>query len=224
MGDEKTGGKSWFTPADLNIKIDETAYLSMDLSASALKGKRSKVSTLGEHARDQNLLANCQRALEASRSAGAYVVHVRVALRPGYPEYGKECAPLWQRVRETEAYMEGTAGTQICEEVAPRGDEPIITKNTVDPFVYSDLDKILRVRGIKYIVLTGIATSNVVEGTARAGSDRGYVPIVLEDCAADYNEEMHRFQITKLLPMHSIVSNSTNYIEALRRGKKEGNG
>ena len=127
MGDEKTDGRSWFTPTDLNIKINETTYLSMDLSVSALKGKRSRVSTLGQHARDQNLLANCQKALEASRSAGVYVVHVRVALRPGYPEYGEECAPLWKRVRETEAYIEGTTDTQICEEVAPKENEPIIT-------------------------------------------------------------------------------------------------
>jgi len=212
--------KSWFIPAELKIKIDATAYLSMDLSFSALRGERSKVSSLGKHARDQNLLINCQRALEASRKAELYIVHVRHIFRRGYPEYGKETSPFWEKVRETGAYIENTPGTEICEEVAPKGEEPVIIKNTVDPFVYSDLDKILRVRGIKCLILTGIATSNVIEGTVRAGSDRGYVPVVLEDCIADYTEEMHRFQIKYLLPMHSIISNLVRYLEALRKAEK----
>ena len=104
---------------------------------------------------------------------------------------------------------------------APHKDELIITKTTVDPFVYSDLDKILRVRGITHLIVTGVATSNVVEGTVRAASDRGYLPIVLEDCTADYTKELHKFQIKYLLPMHSIVSNSTKYIEALTKAEIE---
>jgi len=217
MGPEK---ENWFEPVELEIDVKNTAYLSMDLSVSALRGERSKMSSLGKHAREQNLLINCQKALKASRAAGVYVVHVRHAFRPGYPEYGEQTSPFWKRVRESGAYIDGTPDTEICEEVVPKVTEPLITKRTVDPFIYSDLDKILRVRGIKYIVLTGIATSNVIEGTVRAGSDRGYVPIVLEDCVADYNEEMHRFQIKHLLPMHSIISNSTKYIEALQRVTK----
>jgi nicotinamidase-related amidase len=215
MGNTGPEKESWFEPAELEIYVKDTAYLSMDLSVSALRGERSKVSILGQHAREQNLLTNCRKALEASRAADVYVVHVRHTFRPGYPEYGEQASPFWKRVRESGAYIDGTPGTEICEEVAPKATEPLITKNTVDPFIYSDLDKILRVRGIKYIVLTGIATSNVIEGTVRAGSDRGYVPIVLEDCVADYTKEMHRFQIEHLLPMHSIISNSAKYIEAL---------
>ena len=217
MGEKISDPKPWFIPKELTIKNAETAYLSMDLSVSGLKGERSKVSTLGEHARKQNLLVNCERTLEASRRAGVFVVHVRVAFRPGYPEYGEVSAPFWEKVRQSGAYIEGTSGTEICEEVSPQKRELVITKTTVDPFVYSDLDKILRVHGIKFIVLTGMATSNVIEGTARAGSDRGYVPVILEDCTADYNEEMHRFQIEHLLPMHSLISNSNKYIEALQK-------
>lgn len=220
MSYEESPNKIWFKPSELNINIKETAYLSMDLSIAALRGKRSKISSLGQHAKKQKLLENCRKMLEESRSAGIYVVHVRHAFRVGYPEYGEQTSPFWIKVRESGAYIKGTSDTELCEEVKPNDTEPVITKNTVDPFLYTDLDKILRVRGIKFIVLTGIATSNVIEGTVRAGSDRGYVPIVLEDCAADYNEEMHRFQIEKLLPMHSIISNSEKFSKALRRATK----
>ena len=209
MNGVRTERQRWFSPADLDIEIDKTGYLSMDLSVSAIEGERSRVSGLAQQVRDQNVLLNCQRALEASRSAGIYVVHVKVAFRSGYPEFGKICSPFWVKVRESAAYLEGIAGTEICKQVAPQKDELIITKKTVDPFVYSDLDKILRVRGITHLIVTGVATSNVVEGTVRAASDRGYLPIVLEDCTADYTKELHKFQIKYLLPMHSIVSNPT---------------
>jgi nicotinamidase-related amidase len=220
MSDDIAEAKSWFTAADLDIKIKETAYLSMDLSVGALKGKRSKMSTLGQHCREQNVLLNCQKTLEASRTAGMFVVHIRVAFRPGYPEYGKVCSHFWAKIRENGVYIDGTPDAELCEEVAPKENEPIITKHTVDPFIYSDLDKLLHSRGIKYLVLTGVTTSNVIEGTVRAGTDRGYVTIALEDCVADYNEEMHKFQFKQLLPMLSIVSNSSKYFEALEKEKK----
>ena len=215
MHDTASNKKEWFKPVSLSIDRKKTAYLSMDLSVSALKGERSRVSTLGKHAEEQNLLINCKKTLEASRATGVYVVHVRVAFRPGYPEYSEEASPFWKKVKESGAYVEGTPEVDLCEEVAPIGEEPVITKSTVDPFLYSDLDRMLRVRGITTLVLTGIATSNVSEGTVRAASDRGYVPVVLEDCVADYNEEMHKFQIQHLLPMHAFVSNSAQYLKAL---------
>lgn len=81
MGGTGPAKKRWVESAELNIFVEETAYQSMDLSVSALRGERSKISSLGQHARKQNLLTNCRKALEASRGVGVYVVHIRHAFR-----------------------------------------------------------------------------------------------------------------------------------------------
>ena len=86
--------------------------------------------------------------------------------------------------------------------------------------VGTPLEKILRNSGITHVVATGVATSNAVEGTVRHASDLGFAPIVLRDCVANYSKEMNDFVLDKILPMHAVISDSKEYVEALKRSGK----
>ena len=83
-------------------------------------------------------------------------------------------------------------------------------------FSGSDLDMILRAKEIRTLVLLGIATSGVVLSTLRYAADSDYRCIVLKDCCADRDAEVHRCLIEKVFPMQAAVVTSEEFLAAIR--------
>ena len=91
----------------------------------------------------------------------------------------------------------------------------MITKRGVSAFMASDLEPILKNKRIGTVLLAGVATNFVVEGTAREASDRGYNVVVVADCCASLNQEAHDAALTVALPFLSTISNSEEVAAAL---------
>ncbi|MBE9501065.1 MAG: cysteine hydrolase, partial [Chloroflexi bacterium] len=124
-------------------------------------------------------------------------------------------APLFASVGETGALAEGTWGNEIHEEVKPQQDELIITGTGMNSFYANPLERTLATLGIRTVVLSGFATNFVVEGTARCACDAWYEVIILRDCCASFNEEMHSFTLDNVLPNLATISDSGEFIKAL---------
>jgi nicotinamidase-related amidase len=75
----------------------------------------------------------------------------------------------------------------------------------VSSFAGSDLDVILRARGIDKLILTGIATSGVVLSTLREAADKDYRLVVLSDACLDADPEVHRVLVEKVFPRQADV-------------------
>ncbi|CAM5236103.1 Cysteine hydrolase OS=Streptomyces tendae OX=1932 GN=GUR47_36690 PE=4 SV=1 [Streptomyces tendae] len=85
-------------------------------------------------------------------------------------------------VRQRDAGMvPGTEGWRVVPELAPREGEPVVDKATPDSFLDTDLDAILRARGVTEVVVTGFATEVCVDTTARQALSRGYDLVVVAD-------------------------------------------
>lgn len=145
-----------------------------------------------------------RRAVEAARGKGVPVLFVRVAFRPGYPEVSDRNKSFAAPGQRGDLTLSGEA-VQIHASVAPRPDEPVITKVRVSAFTGSDLEVILRSRGIDTLVLAGIATSGVVLSTLREAADRDYGLVVLSDACLDADPEVHRVLIEKVFPRQAEV-------------------
>jgi nicotinamidase-related amidase len=91
----------------------------------------------------------------------------------------------------------------------------VISKTRVSSFYASPLEAILSAQGITHLVLTGIATDGVVEGTARDGVDRGYYVVIPDDCCATFSEEAHRVVLGGVLGMLTTVCKADDAIKAL---------
>ncbi|POX36873.1 isochorismatase [Streptomyces sp. Ru73] len=150
-------------------------------------------------------LARLRRAIDGARAADIPVIYVAVALRPGFPEVGTRNRAL-AAIAQAGLYVEGDPGTEIHPEVAPRPGEVVVTKRRASAFSGSDLDVVLRARGIDRLVLTGIATSAVVLSTLCQANDLDFGLTVLSDACLDTDPELHRVLIERLFPQWADVA------------------
>lgn len=164
---------------------------------------------------DGALLARTARLVEASRKAGMRVIYVVVGFRAGYPEVSPRNASFGP-IRDSGRFAEGAAGNEVHATVAPKPGEVIVTKHRVSAFAGTDLDMILRANGVETLVLAGIATSGVVLSTVRQAADADYRLVVVEDCCADRDAEVHRVLMEKVFsPRQATVSRAEHVIRAL---------
>lgn len=107
---------------------------------------------------------------------------------------------------ESALLVEGTWGAEIHPLVAPLPDEIVVTKRGISAFANSELGLILRASNDKELLLAGVATRFVVEGTARDAFELGYRFSVLEDCCASSSVEMHEAAIDFMSRLGEITT------------------
>ena len=147
------------------------------------------------------------RAVKTARHSGISVTFVCVAFREGYPEVSAN-NKMFSAIAGNAGMTFSDASTQIHNSVAPRPDEPVVTKFRVSAFAGSDLEVILRSRKINTLVLTGISTSRV--------ADKDYRLVVLSDACLDADTEVHSVLINKTFPRQADVLTVDEWVETLR--------
>ncbi len=200
----------------LEIDKRHTALLAMDFENDIVHPDGAfKDFGFAQMVADNNVLDKAAQLLAAARGAGLTVIYVSVKFRPGYPERPAN-AGLWQGLHGATALVEGTWGAEIHDKVTPQAGEAVVTKRGVSAFAASDLEQILRTKHIGTLMLAGVATNFVVEGTARQSCDMGYETIVVSDCCASLNQEAHDASLTTALPFLCTISNLEEVTAALK--------
>ena len=162
------------------------------------------------------MLANTERVVEAARSAGVTVMHAPIMFAKGYNEISAHPYGILKGVVDGNASVKGTWGAAVTEELDPQeGDIVIEGKRGLDIFASTNLDFILRSKGISTIVLGGFLTNCCVESTMRTGYENGYEVITLSDCVAATSEEEHANAIKYDYPMFSKPMTSEELIAEL---------
>ena len=200
----------------LEIDKRHTALLAMDFENDIVHPDGAfKDFGFAKMVADNNVLDKTAQLLAAARSADLTVIYISVKFRPGYPERPAN-AGLWQGLHAATALVEGTWGAEIHDKVAPQAGEAVVTKRGVSAFNASDLDQILRTKRIGTLLLAGVATNFVVEGTAPQACDLGYDTVIVGDCCASVSQEAHDASLTVAMPILSTISNLDEVLAALK--------
>jgi nicotinamidase-related amidase len=152
--------------------------------------------------------------LAEARRAGLLIVHVHVAFRPGHPEVSARNV-MFRGVKEHGLMLRGSAESGFDPRLAPDEDEVTITKTRVGAFRATPLDQILRANDVDVLLIAGINTSGTVLSTVRDAADRDYELIVVSDCCADPDEELHRLLIEKVLAQQARLVESGSLAASL---------
>lgn len=193
---------------DPALDAARTAVLSMDMQA-AIVGLYSA----GE---EQALVGRAAGVLRRCRERGMTVIHIQVGFRPGLPEVSPRNA-LFASIRnspERQKLFQGEGG-KIHPALGPAEDDIVITKHRISAFTGTDLEMILRSKGIETLVLFGIATSGVVLSTLLDAADADYRVVVVGDCCADQDAEVHRVLVEKFFPRRGAVVTAAELLESV---------
>lgn len=193
-----------------------TAVFSMDCQNDICHERGKFTGPIAGQLRASTVLSRIAACLDAARAAGVLVVHVRHIREPGIDDAPDEDNRMFRGMRRSEALVSGTWGAAVMDEVAPVTGDLIVDKHRVSAFAGTELDRMLRQRGIDSLVLAGVTTTFVVEGTARDAVDRGYRTAVVSDGCVSLSDDAHRLSLEHVLPYLATVTDSDIVTDWLR--------
>jgi nicotinamidase-related amidase len=185
-------------PAALDIELDRAALLIIDMQRDFLEPGGFGAALGNDVARLKAAVGPCQEVLAAFRRSGILVIHTREGHRPDLTdapphkvERGDPALRIGAPGPMGRILVRGEPGHDIIPELYPAAGEPVIDKPGKGAFYQTDLDLMLRNRGIGTLFVCGVTTEVCVNTTVREANDRGYRCIVLSDCCASYFQEFH---------------------------------
>lgn len=151
------------------------------------------------------LLKNVSNLLAWARKIQLSVIHVKVAFREGYPEISSS-NKLFSELAASDLFLPSSPGCDFHEAVKPNCGEPTVEKHRVGAFTGTDLDMILRSRGIRTIIFGGITTTGALLSAVRQAFDLDYKLIVPGDCCVDPDNELHEIVLNRIVAVHATVT------------------
>ena len=213
-------------PEDLVIDKAHTALLVIDIQNEYMKPATSTPPSAEQQqtlARwtpfytrmEEIVIPNVGRLLEYFRDRRLEVIFARIACltADGRDRSLSQKKPGWNNL----LMPAGTRRAEIVKQLAPRGDEIVVTKTTDSALTGTNLRLILTNLGIKDVIVTGIFTDQCVSSTVRSLADESFNVIVIDDCCAAGTDALHEAELSIINNIYCNVMSVAELLELLNR-------
>jgi ureidoacrylate peracid hydrolase len=203
------------------VKPAETAVIVVDMqNAYATQGGYVDLAGF-DISGASAAIAQTKKVVEAARAAGILVIYFQNGWDKDYVEAGGPGSPNWHKSNALKTMRarpelagtllaKGTWDYALVDELAPQPGDIVIPKTRYSGFFNTNIDSVLRSRGIRTLVFTGVATNVCVESSLRDAFHLEYFGVVLEDAThhlgPDFIQKAALFNIEKFFGWVSTVA------------------
>jgi ureidoacrylate peracid hydrolase len=208
-------------PEALTVKPAETAVIVVDMqNAYATQGGYVDLAGF-DISGASAAVAQTKKVIEAARAAGILVIFFQNGWDKDYVEAGGPGSPNWHKSNALKTMRarpelagtllaKGTWDYALVDELAPQPGDIVIPKSRYSGFFNTNIDSVLRSRGIRTLVFTGVATNVCVESSLRDAFHLEYFGVVLEDAThhlgPDFIQKASLYNVEKFFGWVSTVA------------------
>jgi nicotinamidase-related amidase len=180
-------------PYDGNLEPASTALLVIDLQVDFVSADGYLARAGYDTTPIRAMLPTVNAVIDAAREAGCLVVHTR----QGYRADLADMTPYerWRRRRSglmgTQILLRSSPGYRIVPEIRIHQEDVIFDKTANGAFSHTDLEHVLRAKGVTHLLFAGCTTEVCVHSTLREASDRNFQCLLIEDACASGDAYAH---------------------------------
>jgi nicotinamidase-related amidase len=209
-------------PYDFEFDPRLTALVVIDMQRDFVEPGGFGEQLGNDVSRLRGVIPPLQRLLTVMREGGYLVIHTREGHRPDLSDCpptkidrGRLSCGIGDVGPMGRILVRGSYGHDIVDELKPWDDEIVLDKPGKGAFFATDLDLMLKNRGVESLVVTGVTTEVCVNTTVREANDRGYECLVLEDCVGSYFPEFQEYALRMIKAQGGIFGWVTGSMQLL---------
>jgi ureidoacrylate peracid hydrolase len=157
------------------------------------------------------MIPNLTGLIDQARKVGLTIVYIRTT----HSDWTDTASWIYRTSQKSglSTCREGTWGAEFYDGIAPLPSERVVIKHRYSAFINTDLNTVLKARGIQSILVCGVATNVCVETTARDGYMYDYYVTMIDDCSAAYDAKLHMGTLENIRRHFGLVASSHQIIE-----------